>query len=521
MLERIVQTVEQHGLRPALEVGDAQWTYRELWNAAATVAKTVREADLAADVPVTLFSARQMETYAALLGTLISGHPYLPVNLKFPAGRVARIVDTAESSIYVVSREFVSLFRVFMDGHNGEVYVITFEQSVADEVRQLENVTVTVLDLTPVTKQDASLLLPVDFSRFVYILFTSGTTGEPKGIPISHGNLNAYLDHILTSYDIKPEDRCSQAFDITFDPSVHDIFVTWSAGACLCPLSQADLLLPNRFITSRRLTVWYSVPSIALRMKQVRMLKEGAFPLLRYSIFSGEALPAHVAESWQAAAPSSIVVNYYGPTEVTINVTEHCWDPQKSPSIVRNGVVPIGTVFPNSFYRVVASSGDACPPGIEGELLVGGPQVSEGYLRDPERSELQFVLHSGDSQVRWYRTGDRVIELVDGTLLFLGRVDHQVQIRGYRVEPAEVEEVLRLNRNVVEAVVLPLVDEGGLAVGLRAWVIAGGDTRTADLLRECKNKLPVYMVPDRVVLVPSFPLTVNGKIDRTKLYGVG
>ena len=520
VLERILLTVEQHGDRPALEVGDAQWTYRQLWNAAATVAEAVRGADLAADGPVTLFSARQMETYAALLGIVMAGRPYLPVNIKFPPSRASRIVDKAESDIFVVSAEFMSLFCEFMDGREGEAHVITFEQTVADEVKQFTNVKVTVLNLTHGTNQVASLTLPKEFARFVYILFTSGTTGEPKGIPISHSNLSAYLDHILASYDMHPEDRCSQAFDITFDPSVHDIFVTWSVGACLCPLSQADLLLPNRFITSRRLTVWYSVPSIAMRMKQVRMLKAGAFPELRFSIFAGEALPVTIASAWQQAAPNSRVINMYGPTETTIIISAHEWDEEISPELAANGIAPIGRPFPSFSYVIRTSTGERYMEGETGELLVAGPQVCDGYLRDAVRTNESFIQLPLDEHRTWYCTGDIVREVGDGVLQYFGRVDEQVKIRGYRVEPVEIAKVIREHPEVIEAVVLPLRDEENLTVGIRAWVLAESSLRTQEVMTLCKERLPNYMVPDRIIQVASFPVNESGKIDRIKLYGV-
>lgn len=520
VLERIRRTVEKHGERPALEIGDEQWSYQQLWNAAEQVVRAIRRSGCTVDTPVTLFTARRMETYASLLGAVLAGHPYLPVNIRFPAGRVARSVDLARSSIFVVSSDFLPLYREFAVGYDGNAHIIVFDSDVASQVSRDIEQKIDVLDFSQGLEREDPLLLPEEFSRFVYILFTSGTTGEPKGIPISHGNLNAYLDHILDHYDIRSDDRCSQAFDITFDPSVHDIFVTWSAGACLCPLSQSDLLLPNRFITERHLTVWYSVPSIALRMKQVRMLKSGAFPRLRYSIFAGEALPMTVASAWQKAAPNARVINMYGPTEATIIISAHEWDELRSPSFAANGIVPIGSPFPSFSYTIRNQKGNQCEIGEEGELFVSGPQVCEGYLNDPLRTADSFVRLPGKSNSVWYRTGDSVREAEYGVLQYLGRIDDQVKIRGYRVEPAEVARVIREYNEVIDAVVLPLSDTTGLVTGLRAWVLAESAIQMSEVIQLCKARLPDYMVPDRIVQVEAFPLKLSGKIDRDKLIGV-
>jgi acyl-coenzyme A synthetase/AMP-(fatty) acid ligase len=255
-------------------------------------------------------------------------------------------------------------------------------------------------------------------------------------------------------------------------------------------------------------------------MKQVRMLKAGAFPRLRFSIFAGEALPVTVATEWQLAAPNARVINMYGPTEATIIISAHVWDKENSPVLAAHGIVPIGRPFPSFSYVIRTSTGERCMKGEKGELLVAGPQVCDGYLHDAVRTNESFIRLPLDDQRTWYCTGDIVREIGDGVLQYLGRVDEQVKIRGYRVEPVEIARVIREHPGVIEAVVLPLRDAENLTVGIRAWVLTDSSLRTQEVMARCKEHLPDYMVPDRIIKVASFPVNESGKIDRTKLYGV-
>lgn len=333
--------------------------------------------------------------------------------------------------------------------------------------------------------------------EIAYVMFTSGSTGEPKAIEIPHAAAIAYVSHTVERLELGPEDRVSQMHDLTFDFSVHDVWPTWSAGACLCVVPREERFAPAAFIQRQELTVFSCVPSVLASMDRLRLLKPGAFPTLRRAVFCGEALPVELAVKFQEAAPNCVVENMYGPTETTVGITSYRWDPDLSPSRCRRGLVPIGWPFPGQLAEVV-----------DGELWLSGSQLGR-YLDDP--NHLAFVTPAGSGEpwdgVRWYRTGDLVEQDEGGCLHFVGREDHQVKILGHRVELGEVEAAVRRATGASEVVVLESDGE------LRAVVVT--DELPTDLHRTLG--LPAHMVPRRWDVVDELPRNENGKVDRRKL----
>jgi amino acid adenylation domain-containing protein len=350
----------------------------------------------------------------------------------------------------------------------------------------------------------------------VYLLFTSGSTGTPKGIQISHKNLNSYLDFVQNKYPLFQTDRCSQAFDTTFDPSQHDIWTTWSVGATLVVIPQVTLFNPSKFIIKKELTVWYSVPTVANMMRKMKSTKPNTFPLLRYSIFSGEALPADLAEDWQQAAPNSKLINYYGPTEVTINITDYLWN-EKSKDISLNNITPLGKIFKTHIYKIVNADMKDVSFGSEGELIISGPQVAPGYYNDTEKTKQNFI--NLEDKV-WYRTGDLVREDAENVIYFLGRIDHQIQIRGYRVELQEIESVVKEISKVNQVVAIPYPVQNNIAEGIVCFIEDEIDLNIAKVIQLAAEKLPDYMVPKAIFQIKKFPENINGKIDRKRLHTI-
>ena len=269
-------------------------------------------------------------------------------------------------------------------------------------------------------------------------------------------------------------------------------------------------MLPARFLREKEISHWFSVPSAAESLHRVGALRPGIFPHLRQTLFCGEPLRWPVTEAWQAAAPNSRVINLYGPTEATIAISYYVVPRRRSRSNDLYGIVPIGQVFEGQHGRIF-SRPEAGEQPNRGELWLSGSQVISGYL-DAEDDPDAFA--SGPDGVAWYRTGDAVERDGDGLLHFVGRIDHQLKISGYRVEPAEIEDAIHRAFPACRSVVVRC-DRGKRRGLVAAIVCAEEEAPAASAVREaCASSLPSYMIPAHVVELASWPVNANGKIDR-------
>jgi len=365
--------------------------------------------------------------------------------------------------------------------------------------------------------QSTSFQPSVSPESVAYLLFTSGSTGQPKGVPISHSNVCAYVQYTCDRYGVNESDRFSQEFDQTFDLSVHDMFVCWERGAGLYCVPERAVMAPAKFIRDNALSMWFSVPSVVGALTKLRLLQPGDLPSLRFSLFCGEPLPATYAQAWQEAASHSILENLYGPTEATIAISNYRWDSARSPQECLNGIVPIGKVFDEQNARIVDENRQTVASGGIGELCLSGSQVTTGYWNNPEKTCEQFVGMPGDENSRWYRTGDLAKQGQNGCLFYVGRIDHQVKIRGHRVELQEIEEVVRKACGTSQVVSVPWPVRNGSGDGVVAFVSGLESLDHGRILAYCSGILPEYMVPKKFYLLAEMPLNVNGKIDRKKL----
>jgi amino acid adenylation domain-containing protein len=502
--------------RPALEVEGRTLTYAELREDAAALAATLQHAVPAADPQLTaVFGYRTAVAFTGVLGSLLRGHGYVPLHPGFPIDRTRTMLERAGCQAVVVDAVAAGQLDELLEGIERPLVLLLPEHDDVAAIRERWPLH-TVLgrgDLRPAAEWEPQ---PADPDAIAYLLFTSGSTGIPKGVMVAHRNVTAFIDVMVERYGITAEDRLSQTFDMTFDLSVFDMFIAWQQGACLCCPPEQALMSPGRFIRDARLTVWFSVPSTAVFMKRLKLLKPDSYPGLRLSLFCGEPLPAEVARTWADAAPNSIVENLYGPTELTIACTLYRWDPERSPEESALGVVPIGRPYPGMTAIVVDDELREVAAGEDGELLLTGPQVTLGYWKDPEKTAAAFVIPPGRDAV-FYRTGDRVrVPYGDGPLTYRGRVDHQIKVLGHRVELGEVEAAVReaSGADAVVAVGWPPTPSG--AGGVVAF-IGELDHDVDAILDDCKRRLAPYMVPRELRLLADLPLNANGKFDRKAL----
>ncbi|MCX4243420.1 amino acid adenylation domain-containing protein [Paraliomyxa miuraensis] len=511
-----LRSAAAHPERPALEVDGRVLTYAELRLRALAVAATLQARRPAEGPPLTaVLGQRSVEGFAGILGALCSGHGYVPLLPSMPPARIALMLERSRARCLVVDAAGARLLPEVLPRVPQALTVIG-----PDDVDEAPTE-------APTESPTESWVEPsVGEDDIAYLLFTSGSTGQPKGVMVAHRNIARFLEVVTERYGLRPEDRFSHLFDVTFDLSLFDLFGAWSVGGCLCCPTGMQRLFPARYVDEAGLTVWFSVPSTALLMQQTHALEPGSLPGLRWSLFCGEALPMKVARAFAAAASNSVVENLYGPTELTLACTVHRLGPPDGGED-DGEVVPIGEPYPGMEARVVDESLREVAPGDSGELLMTGPQLALGYWDDPERTATAFVTLPGsgpgsepeDHPGRtYYRTGDLVRRPREGEpLRFLGRIDSQIKLRGFRVELGEIEAALRQASGLPVAVALgwPVAAPGGAEA-----VVAFIDDATIDVnavLERVAERLPSYMVPREIRVVDRFPLNANGKIDRNEL----
>lgn len=504
---RILEIARSDPGRTALIIDDDAWSYGELVAAARQIADQFDDGAGDDRQSITAVMAqRHISSYAGILAARFSGHAYVPLNVNHPCQRNATILRNSGAQRIVCGdlaaqdlQDILSAASLPADA----LAIVGCGDSRADYSSDVAD------DATP---------WPVDqqqsLSDLAYILFTSGSTGDPKGVPIRNSELEAYLKAAGPLVDVQPGDRFSQTFDLTFDLSVHDLFVCWENGATLVVPSEKELRMPSGYIRKHEITCWFSVPSLAYQIRLQEDLAPGAFPGLRLSLFCGEALPTVVATEWALAAPNSRVENWYGPTEATIACSRYV----VSDAAIEDDTVPIGTAFPYMELLVLDEHLSPCPDGVPGELFLSGAQVASGYLNDAKKTQASFLtLPSGDKLA--YRTGDRAVVGADGNVRFLGRVDNQVKVRGYRIELGEIEAALRSASAGLNSVALAW--PGGTEIATS--VVAALETDAADIpaiQEQISAVLPDYMVPSMIFCVAEFPKNASGKVDRKALSDV-
>ncbi|MEU6022995.1 amino acid adenylation domain-containing protein [Micromonospora sp. NPDC047134] len=483
----------------ALRIRRSSISYRRLADLADTIAAYIVREHGAVPRRVALLASRSIVAYAGYLAVQRLGAAVVPLNPRYPAVRNTTVCEMAEVDLVLSDGAVAAAVAAELHSH---VLTVTDEELLAAHVTHA---------LPPYRTA------PDDVA---YVLFTSGSTGQPKGVPIRHHNLSGYLAHNIDRYRVRPGCRMSHTFDLTFDLSVFDLFVTWGGGAALIVPTRDELLSPVDYLVEHAITHWFSVPSVITVTGGLGNLPAGRVTELKYAIFCGEQLTYAQARAWRGVAPRAIVDNVYGPTELTLACSEYRLgpDPETWPP-TSNDTVPIGAVYPSLEYLVVDEDG---VPGSEGELVVRGQQRFTGYL-DPADDRGRFCTLDdrgvvtptlgSPSAADYYRTGDRV-RVEHGQLVHLGRLDNQVKIRGYRIELGEIEAALRHHPAVDHAVVVAAPE--GEDVVLAAFY-TGGMVADNELLTWLRRRVPVYMVPRRYRCLTEFPLNSNGKVDRGRL----
>jgi D-alanine--poly(phosphoribitol) ligase subunit 1 len=515
-------SADRYGARPAIWVDGCSFSYAELDESARQLAGAIvaTQTNLQQE-QCALLVDRTATAYAGVLASLLAGLAYVPLNPRLPPEKMVELMTLSESDAVVVDERCLAASERMLSlcGRPLTVLLPDCDKLPSWASGRTGHRFLCRSDIERATLPDTCV--SSDTNRGAYLLFTFGSTGAPKGVRIDHANALAYMRNVKERYRPSPEDRFSQCFDLAFDVSVHDMFLCWSAGACLYCVPHAAKFAARNFIRGHELTFWFSVPSTAALMSRMHMLRPGEFPTLRWSLFCGEALPMRLAREWQYAAPNAIVENLYGPTEATVAFTVYRLTDPGDAAVEEHDIVPIGVPLPGQQIEVIDSEGRILPDGEIGELCLGGSQVAKGYWHLPDTTAERFAPPKGASaSERWYRTGDLVHKTINDGLIFHGRADRQVKIRGHRIELQEIETVIRaISGSEMVAVVPWPVMENGLPLGL-VGLINSPQMTTSAVLQECRRKLPDYMIPSELHELHERPLNANGKTDYRALRSI-
>ncbi len=486
------------------------YNYRSLNARANQLARYLKRQGVETESRIALCLERSLEMGTALLGVLKAGASYVPMDPSVPYERSRVMIEDSGAHVLLTQKRFAAHF------HDVTIPVISLDE-IGPVLASLRD-----YDLPPATVPQ----------NVAYVLYTSGTTGQPKGIEISHRALVNHSTAMAKHYGLQPTDRVLQFASISFDVAAEEYFPTWSAGASV-------VLRPNepvpefsefrRFIDDHGLSV-LNLPT-PYWAEWIEACEQDGTVLpksLRLVIVGSEkALPESLVR-WQRLAGDRIVwCNSYGPTEATI--TASFFMPERLADWISASTVPIGRPIANVELYVLDAACQPVPIGVAGELYIGGAGLARGYSRQADRTAEKFVPHcfSREPGRRLYRTGDKARWRADGNVEFLGRYDAQIKVRGFRVEPAEIECSIKQHPDVKDALVLQEVREvSGSAVGVGAkeprlvgYVVPRGETVTTgqDLRRFLAERLPGYMIPVEWIFLDAVPLTSRGKVDRQAL----
>ncbi|PYM84736.1 MAG: D-alanine--poly(phosphoribitol) ligase [Candidatus Rokuibacteriota bacterium] len=513
------EQAERRPEAPALVMSGEQLTYAQLEAYTNRIARALRAAGCQRGDRVVLLMPKSIAAIAAILGVLKADGIYVPVDTSSPAPRLGRVIALSEPRCILATSAAVPLLQDLLrtDRVRAPIGIGWLDDRVAAD-----------LDVTPrfsaadINRQSPEPLACANTSGdAAYILFTSGSTGLPKGVVITHANVICFMDWATKYFGLGPLDRLSGHPPLHFDLSVFDIFGTFAAGAQLHPVPPKLDLLPNKladFIRSAELTQWFSVPSVLTYLAKFDVVRFNDFPSLRRLLWCGEVLPTPVLIYWMKRLPAVQFTNLYGPTEATIASSYYtvprCPDDDKAS-------IPIGTACDGEELLVLDEGLRPTPPEVIGDLYLRGKGLSPGYWRDPETTGRVFIPNPRgiDPSDRIYRTGDLAALGPDKLVYFLGRADSQIKSRGYRIELGEIEAALHPIPALKECAVVAIPTDGfeGTAICCAYVPVAGAHITAQTLRAELAKALPPYMLPSRWRSFDELPKNANGKIDRRQL----
>ena len=500
LIAQIDQFAVSHPDKSAYDYLGTENTYGDLKKYSDALADYILKMDLPAKAPIVVFGGQTFEMIAAFLGVVKSGHSYVPVDVNSSLSRLESINEIGKPALYIQVEDLPADMPAVKSITKAELNDIYTHGEFSDETNSTSF---------------------VDGDDTFYIIFTSGTTGKPKGVQISHDNLKSYVNWMHSDdFGIKADGICLSQAPYSFDLSVMDLYPTLTAGGKLAVLPKKTTdnfkelfeVLPKLHINE-----WVSTPSFMDICLLQPTFDEKHMPELTHFLFCGEELTHSTAANLKKRFPHARIFNTYGPTETTVAVTQVEITDEVLANYKR---LPIGT--PKADTRIILVDDDVHQVGDhdEGEIVIAGPSVSKGYINNPEKTAKAFLEIEGTPA---YRTGDLGQFDENGQLLYKGRMDFQVKVHGFRIELEDVDHHLGQVSLISQATTVPKYDKNHKVSQLIAYIVPEDNDYedefklTQAIKKELQEIMMAYMMPQRFVYVDSLPLTPNGKIDRKSL----
>lgn len=523
LLTHLLQrSAERHPERTAVRFLGRDWNYAELDARSNRLARALLRAGVHKGDRVGVWLNKSAHSAEAVYGVMKAGAVYVPLDPQAPPRRIAYILQDAGAQVMVTDACHAGHWH-----HVRKEGVQLRSMLCLDAIaRELDGETADMEVYGPDALQGeaaGAVNSPAIESDLAYVLYTSGSTGAPKGVMISHRACLAFVHWAVDAFQLCPEDRMTSMAPLHFDLSTFDLYATAKVGGMVVMVPEKLAALPVKLAAlwaEEKITVTYMVPSILSLLVQYGRLESYDLTALRLVLFAGEVFPIKYLRRLVQAIPHAMYYNLYGPTETNVCTYHRV----RASDVAEDAApsLPIGRACENTEVFALDDEGQhITTPGVEGELWVRGPTLAQGYWGDPEKTARAFRQNPLQSRFRdiTYRTGDMVKLADDGrTWLFTGRRDHMVKSRGYRIELGEIESVLYRHEQIKEAAVVAVPDE---LVGnrLHAFVVCteAGLVKTSDLADFCRRHLPPYMVPEQFHFCPELPKTSTGKTDRAQL----
>lgn len=493
MLER---TVTRFAERVAVQDETESLTFRELRSRALSVAAGLLEAEPGRSMPVIVYLPKSAGSVVSFTGAMYSGNPYVPVDSAIPAKRLQSIADNMRRGHIITNRELMpNLEGLSLEG---------FQVHLLDEL----------LARTPDEGGALSRVADIVDTDPIYIMYTSGSTGVPKGVTIPHRGILDYAEWLQDTFDFDENTVLGNQSAFYFDNSTLDIYTMFRTGAKMIIIPDVLFRFPAKlpeYLEEKGINTIFWVPTVMISVANSDALEKWAMPGLKKVLFCGEAMPNRQLNIWRRCHPDALYANLYGPTEITDVCTYYVVDRPFEDS----DPLPIGRACRNMRAVVLTEENRRAAVGEAGELCILGSGLALGYWNAPEITRTVFVQNPlcTDYDERMYRTGDLAYVDGEGILQFVGRKDSQIKLRGNRIELGEIEAAAKGLPQVENACVLFDADKQEIVL----FVQTGEEIVLRKLNLELRKLLPAYMLPGRLVTMAALPLTPNGKLDRVTL----